>query len=158
MIITRLYRERWYLVGESEMTVKDETKVTSWISECWWGTINVIFRPLSGWTVSINMMIRINVINKNSQPCRYLSLYCHDESRYMRSVVCSCEKLGWISIEFWEYHAKKIFFILPCLKDYPPIKSSSKLVHNSVLCCSQINRPKKTYRSIRSRITCIHWR
>ena len=32
VIITRLKRERWYLVRESEMTIEDQTKIRSWIS------------------------------------------------------------------------------------------------------------------------------
>jgi len=39
VIITRL-RERWNLVGESEMTVRDETKVPSWISGIEWAVVN----------------------------------------------------------------------------------------------------------------------
>jgi len=39
VIITRLI-ERWYLFGESEMTVKDETKAPSWITGIEWRVVN----------------------------------------------------------------------------------------------------------------------
>ena len=82
VIITRL-RERWYLVGlgESEMTVKDETKLPSWISEQLWILVSCFWRPMSRNSVLEEFNINRLAVIQEDMCCRAFWIWVTDESK-----------------------------------------------------------------------------